>query len=189
MAVTTKIMVIRHAEKPISSVDGVTIDGTADPESLIVRGWQRAGALATFFDPTNGTGLPQRIATPIALFASLDQKHGHTTGSLRPTETIQPLADKLTITPTTFEKTNIAGVCSVAQASGGVALICWQHEDIPTIAGQLPLVSGTTIPQPWPGHRFDLVWVFDLVSGGSPQYQFSQVPQLLLSSDSPSAIT
>jgi len=32
----------------------VDINGNQDPESLIPQGWQRAGALAAFFDPVDG---------------------------------------------------------------------------------------------------------------------------------------
>ena len=41
-----KIMVIRHAEKPSDSPPphGVTAEGEREDESLIVRGWQRAGS-------------------------------------------------------------------------------------------------------------------------------------------------
>ena len=48
-----KIMVIRHAEKPddADTVSGVTLEGHQNPEELTARGWQRAGALATFFAP------------------------------------------------------------------------------------------------------------------------------------------
>ena len=48
-----KIMVIRHAEKPddAGTIFGITIEGHQDSEELSVRGWQRAGALATFFAP------------------------------------------------------------------------------------------------------------------------------------------
>ena len=41
----TKIMIIRHAEKPPSDNNpaGVLLDGTQDRSALIVQGWQRAG--------------------------------------------------------------------------------------------------------------------------------------------------
>ena len=38
MAMPTKIMVIRHAEKPDGTHEGVTSHGDPDKESLIVRG-------------------------------------------------------------------------------------------------------------------------------------------------------
>ena len=36
-------------KKPDAGNGGVALDGTSDPESLTVRGWQRAGALVGFF--------------------------------------------------------------------------------------------------------------------------------------------
>lgn len=42
----TRIMIIRHAEE--HEVDGITEEGQADPQSLTVRGWQRASALVPF---------------------------------------------------------------------------------------------------------------------------------------------
>jgi broad specificity phosphatase PhoE len=52
-----RIMFIRHAEKPVDGGDdGVTPKGHADPESLTPRGWQRAGALARFFQPLPAAG-------------------------------------------------------------------------------------------------------------------------------------
>ena len=43
----TRIMIIRHAEQ--HEVAGITREGQVDPQSLTVRGWQRAGALVPFF--------------------------------------------------------------------------------------------------------------------------------------------
>ena len=53
---TSKIMIIRHAEKPPDSGGpfGVTAGGEKDAESLIIQGWQRAGALACLFAPRAG---------------------------------------------------------------------------------------------------------------------------------------
>ena len=68
----SKIMIIRHAEKPddAGTVFGVTIEGHQDPEELTVRGWQRAGALATFFAPPDAHFRDQRIEKPLMIFAS-----------------------------------------------------------------------------------------------------------------------
>jgi hypothetical protein len=182
---TTKIMIIRHAEKPPASGEpfGVTADGDQDVESLIIQGWQRAGALACLFAPTHGPLQNAELATPQFLFASESKSGG---GSERPVETIAPLASKLGLTPKTHKKIDIDKVAADAMASGGTALICWQHEDIPSIANVI-VGNQTTVPQKWPGDRFDIVWVFDL-DKASNSYSFHQVPQCLLAGDSPNPI-
>ena len=68
----------------------------------------------------------------------------------------------------------------------GSRSICWQHELIPTIANVI-VGNETTVPQSWPGDRFDVVWIFDLDTSSS-SYSFSQVPQCLLAGDSPASI-
>ncbi len=182
---TSKIMIMRHAEKPPESGEpfGVTAAGDQDIESLIIRGWQRAGALACFFAPTRGPLQDAKLATPKFLFASESKSGG---GSKRPVQTITPLASKLAITPTTHKKTSLEKVAADAMACGDTALICWQHEDIPAIAN-LILGNDKTAPQQWPGTRFDVVWVFDL-DGSSKTYSFKQVAQCLLEGDSPDVI-
>jgi hypothetical protein len=182
---TKKIMIIRHAEKPPASgeVFGVTAEGDQDAESLIIQGWQRAGALACLFAPTHGPLQNPELATPQFLLAS-DSKSGG--GSERPVETITPLASKLGLTPKTHHKSDIDKVAADAMAGGGTTLICWQHEDIPSISNVI-VGNQTTVPQKWPGERFDIVWVFDL-DIASNSYSFSQVPQCLLAGDSPEPI-
>jgi broad specificity phosphatase PhoE len=88
----SKIMVIRHAEKPddASTVIGVTIEGHQAPQELTVRGWQRAGALATFFAPPDAHFRDQRIEKPLMIFASRVAPHSK---SLRPQHTVEPLAE------------------------------------------------------------------------------------------------
>jgi hypothetical protein len=182
---TTKIMIIRHAEKPAESGEpfGVTAAGDQDVESLTIEGWQRSGGLACLFAPGRGPLQAPELATPDFLFASESKSGG---GSNRPFETITPLASKLGLTPTTHKKTSLDKVAAGAMSCGGTALISWQHEDIPAIANVI-VGNETTVPQNWPGHRFDLIWVFDLsVSSGS--YSFTQVPQLLLAGDIPDLI-
>jgi hypothetical protein len=182
---TTKIMIIRHAEKPpsIGEPFGVTAAGDQDVESLTIQGWQRAGAIACLFAPTHGPLQSAELATPGFLFASESKSGG---GSARPVETITPLASKLGLTPTTHKKNNFDKVVTDALACGGTALISWQHEDIPSIAN-LILGNNSTVPQKWPGDRFDVVWVFDL-DPSSGSYSFKQVPQNLLAGDSSAPI-
>src|ERR1700722_12884363 len=97
---TAKIMIIPHGEKPPASEEpfGVTAEGDRDAESLIIQGWQRAGALACFFAPTHGPLQNAALATPQFLLASESKSGG---GSERPVETITPLASKLGLTPET----------------------------------------------------------------------------------------
>jgi hypothetical protein len=47
------IAFVRHAEKQLGAGPpcGVLVDGTPDPDSLIPRDWQRAGALVGLFVP------------------------------------------------------------------------------------------------------------------------------------------
>jgi hypothetical protein len=178
----TKIMVIRHAEKPADSGSpfGVTTAGEQDAESLIVQGWQRAGALATLFAPSRGPLQSPELAIPQFLYASGIAKHS---SSLRPQETITPLRDKLSLSiNTTYLKGDEQAMVDDAVSQSGIVLICWEHQAVPEIANFI-LGNNTTVPQKWPGDRFDLVWVFDLNSSNS-QYGFTQVPQLLLAGDS-----
>ncbi|HEU4558175.1 MAG TPA: hypothetical protein VFS20_10010 [Longimicrobium sp.] len=187
MSTATKIMVIRHAEKPADTPppQGVDINGNADPESLIPLGWQRAGALACLFAPARGPLQAPELATPQAVFAAGVGHHSH---SERPEETVSAMAAKLGLTTdTSYLKGDEEAMTTAAMDSEGVVLICWQHEAIPGIANQI-VGNGTTVPQTWPGDRFDLVWVFDL-DAASGTYSFTQVPQLLLAGDSAEPIT
>jgi broad specificity phosphatase PhoE len=169
----TKIMLIRHAEKPNGDV-GIMPDGAQNPEALTALGWTRANALVGLFAPANEASPRPPLARPKSLFASGSQ-------SLRPKQTIAPLAGALNLPVTTLLKGQEAQLVAAAKAAEGPALISWQHEAIPEIAA---LIRGRAdgIPPTWPGHRFDLVWVFDLTGDGT--WSFAQAPQLLLPGDS-----
>ncbi|WP_035059128.1 hypothetical protein [Andreprevotia chitinilytica] len=185
MPQATKIMIVRHAEKPADTGApyGVAIDGTQDAESLIVRGWQRAGALAVLFAPSHGPLQNTGLAQPQALFASGIAKHSE---SMRPQETLTPLSQKLGIEINTgCLKGQESQVAAQAVATAGIVLIGWEHQNIPLIANAI-VGNDTTVPQSWPGDRFDIVWVFDLDSSGN--YAFSQVPQQVLAGDLPTVI-
>ena len=180
---TTKIMVIRHAEKPNGEA-GLMPDGTQNPEALTATGWRRADALAGLFDPPSGQFADARLATPATIFASGVAHHG---GSLRPQQTVAPLAARLKQqTDTKYPRGDEIKLVREATRAGGVVLIAWQHEAIPDIAG---LIRGSAdgIPQQWPDIRFDLVWVFDR-PGGNGSWSFEQVPQNLLPGDLPKPI-
>ena len=182
----TKIMVIRHAEKPAESgpPHGINVNGDKDSESLIIKGWQRAGALACFFAPSYGPLQNPELAKPQFLYASGIGHHSH---SERPQETITPLSAKLSLKINTqYLKEDHKLMVESALECDGCVLICWEHKDIPSIANQI-LGNTTTSPQKWPGDRFDIVWVFNWDSALST-YTFNQVPQCLLGGDSSTVI-
>ena len=179
----TKIMVMRHAEKPPFHPPpyGITLEGARDKESLTARGWQRAGALANFFAPTNRAFQALSLAKPQFLYASKPVKRK---GSRRPFETIMPLAEKLAIRiNSNFKKFETESMLEDALLCNGVVLICWQREYIPQITEQI-LVNKALAPPEWPEDRFDMVWVFDR-NPSSARYSFKQIPQSLLMGDLP----
>ena len=177
----TKVMLIRHGEKQVNGPPvGVTEDGTQDKHSLIVRGWQRAGALIPFFlrppDP--------HIVTPTKIYASnvapapLIVDGIDISKSLRPQETVTPLAEKLALQITTpYTVGQEATLVADIQHDNGIVLVAWEHKHIPLIAQPLcPSAPGT-----WPDDRFDVVWVLDFAANGT--YTFSEINQSLLTGD------
>jgi hypothetical protein len=180
-----RIMFIRHAEKPLDGGDdGVTANGHADPESLTPRGWQRAGALARFFQSLPPSG-GDALLTPAVVFAA---GTGPGSKSKRPTQTVTPLVDLLTETrPTPFITKHLKGdhqqLIDDVMSRDGVVLVSWEHELIPTLVGLIP--KPPAVPQVWAGDRFDLVWMLDAVPAG---WRFTQKPQLLLAGDRPDPI-
>jgi hypothetical protein len=190
----SKIMLIRHGEKPPVN------PGTNGPfdvqengkhghgKSLIVAGWQRAGALNAFFAPRKGKPAKKKIARPDYIYAA--DPNGE---SRRPWETVMPLAAWVGFrqgTPQFNTHYDIAGgephlVRSVLALSG-IVLICWEHDNImPNIIGAMnkivPISNYKSIPPHWPD-VFYLVWVFDLAKSGK-KYKWRQVHQDLMAGD------
>jgi hypothetical protein len=177
------VMIIRHGEKPEGSGKpyGITDAGERDEESLTVRGWTRAGALAELFDPRGADGgavAPRAgLSRPATIFAS--DPHSH--GSKRPEQTVTPLAQALGVqVDVRFAKGQEADLVAALAGARGPVLIGWQHESIGAIIEHLGAVTPTP-PQDWPGGRFDMVYVFTRNGDG---WNFAQVPQVLLAGDS-----
>jgi hypothetical protein len=172
-------MLIRHAEKPVSdSLPGVREDGSSDKHSLIVRGWQRAGALVEFFaKPTR-----PNIAVPAAIFAAATSNDPSISAeeakSLRSQETVEPLRRKLQVAlNATVAVGNESALIALLRACGGAALVAWEHKHIPVIAACF-----IDNPPAW-GDRFDAVWVLDRQAGDD--YVLTVVNQSLLDGDLP----
>jgi hypothetical protein len=198
----TKIMLIRHAEKPHGNHLGVTDKGEQDPESLIVKGWQRAGALVALFDPAKSALQNTNLAVPTAVYASNPVTSSDASGgkagkkigskSERPLETITPLAKRLNLHPDlSFVEGQEHDLATAVLKASGIVLICWQHEKIPDIVRHIVGANPPSPPYPasWPDDRFDVVWVLTPPGGPSQPWGFVQVPQQLLAGDSDTVIT
>ena len=197
------IYIIRHGEKPADPPPqapgqpspapappfGVDDQGVQDAHSLLPRGWQRSGALAVLFDPA-AMPLPAGLLTPTALLSPSYGNPAKTTAH-RTYQTIQGLSDRLglPIASAFTEGQESQLAASVVSDYPGVVLICWEHRHIPALASSFPAITGTSIPQKWPGDRFDVIWTFTLVPGAAVvQYTFGQVAQQLLSGDNDTVI-
>ena len=174
-------MLIRHGEKPSGADRGVTFEGAPNKKSLTVTGWARAGALVELFAPTVGPPRPG-LSRPCALFAS--NRDGPGGGSDRQYQTLQLLAKRLGIS---VDLEHGVGeereLLDAVTATPGPALICWKHDFMPTIAAHLSPTAD--LPSAWPENRYDVVWVFTRSAGAQNvlEYEFSQIPELLLPGD------
>jgi hypothetical protein len=178
----SKIIFIRHAEKPENGVVGVSPSGTEDGESLTVKGWQRAGALISVF-----AGAPAAVnkLVPNVVFAS---GLGVDSASRRPQQTVTPLVQHLSMTGrvdfvTSHLKEELQPLMGDVLTRDGVALICWEHKRIPALVRLLP--HAPEVPNQWDDLRFDVTWIFDR---DGDTWRLSQAPHLLLQGDIPDPI-
>lgn len=210
----TKIMVIRHAEKPDTyngqPYNGVDVYGSTCGsggwEHLVTLGWQRAGGLVTLFAPPWGPKTPT-LGKPQYLYAANPDDNSRKSNgpSQRPYETLGPVAAALGLTINkNFGKKDFKDMVKDAVAQPGVVLISWQHEDIPLedagggngISHYILKETGTQgtlgVCNSWPkgpnGARYDLVFVFDRPTGEGPITSFTLYPQRLLAGDGATAV-
>lgn len=165
-------MVIRHGEKPAETPHptpphGIDSAGVAHPTSLIPRGWQRAGALAVLL---GGDTARAPLARPTAL---MSPDYGAETARHRTSETIQPLAARLGLTPvhpapTKHEKHVVK---HAVLTTPGTILMCWEHHHIANIMAALAHHLGLTdlppIARSWPEDDFDSVIVVTVADPSS----------------------
>ncbi|WP_338700081.1 histidine phosphatase family protein [Bradyrhizobium sp. 26S5] len=177
------LFIIRHAEKPGDGWPGpgFTADGVSDTESLVLRGWERAGAWTALFgtDLTGGD-----YAKPDAIYAATPGTAPNQPPSSRPAETISALAARRSLAPNEgFGKGDEPALMQAVLALKGVVLLCWEHKAI--ISDILPLipVSKGTPPTKWEGSRFDVVLRFDRAKGDD-KFAFKELFPKLLSGDS-----
>jgi hypothetical protein len=201
----TKIMIIRHAEKPgtygEATYQGINAEGHKDESSLVTMGWERAGAIANLFCPTNNIFQNKVLTKPDCIYASDPaSKSDGEEPSQRPYQTISALAAKMKLPASllniSFKKKDYPNMVTSVLGLSGTVLISWQHQDIlPKDQGVDCIVneilkqsstpaSGLPIPAgPWPASRYDMVFVFERPTDSGPFTNFIQVPQLLLAGD------
>jgi hypothetical protein len=180
------VLVIRHAEKPDhgGSGPGLTADGDKDKRSLVIRGWQRAGAWAALFGAGHADAITYPAPARIYAADPADGEDGEP--SQRPFETIVPLAARLGLTPITKWGYGDEGqVAADLSDFAGVSMVCWEHKAI--ITSLLPaLLAGQQVadlPPKWDGERFDVVLRLDRPNPGAA-WSFRQLFPRLLAGDS-----
>ena len=173
-----RVMLIRHAEKPGGAWPGpgLTEKGVEDKESLVIRGWQRAGALALVFRAP-----PAPLRRPERIYAShRDKMDG--SKSRRPVQTVTALAQLLNLDLVTdFTKGQETALAEVLAPLPGDTLVCWQHESIAAIVAAIA-GKNSGAPSTWAPERFDLVWTLTRHGRGAA-WNFQQSLQSLLPGD------
>jgi hypothetical protein len=177
------LFIIRHAEKPDDKLPelgpGLTKSGEEDSESLVIRGWERAGAWASLF----GAGLggsdyrrPDVIYAATPASGALNQPP-----SRRPAETISALAARLGFkADKSIPKGREDHLVKQVMAREGVVLVCWEHKAIiDDILPKLPVTNRKDLPSKWSGDRFDVVLRFDRADGADTMVFKPLYPKLL----------
>lgn len=179
------IMLVRHAEKPGGAFpgQGSSFDGTPDDKSLVVRGWQRAGAWAALFSLSDARG---DYPPPNVIYAAKPKPVSEGASfSHRPWETAVPVAKRLHLDPnTTFGVTQEAELVKAITAMTGVVLVFWEHkaiveEIVPALLKKQVLPG---IPTKWDSDRFDVVLRFNRAFPDAP-WSFRQFSPRLLDGD------
>ena len=118
----SKIIIARHGEKPIKKVKGVDFNSSKDDNSLIVRGWQRAGALVQILNENHNLVKTGVLSVPKYLFACYKSKHAQ-----RALDTITPLAQFLGLTVnTSIQKGKEEDLAKAAMACDGTVVVAWE---------------------------------------------------------------
>lgn len=179
------ILIIRHAEKEGEAWPGpgLTPEGIPDKKSLVVRGWQRAGAWAALFGTDlSGTDFPQ----PAVIYAADPDAITGEEPSQRPCQTVLPIAARLGLKPLTmFAVGQESKMAAAVVSQTGVILISWEHKAItgkllPAIVQDQQTIG---IPRKWDETRYDLVLHLDRASSEA-SWSFRQLCPCLLYNDS-----
>lgn len=175
------VMFIRHGEKPSDHgvPHGINHHGEHDAHSLSVRGWTRAGGLAGLLAHGPWKSHPH-VTIPERIVATRPTPEAK---SRRELDTATPLAQRLNIVVEdqfTHGHENLLRQSILSDPRP--ALVVWHHGTLSTLVRGFPLANASDLPQDWPDHRFDLIWI--LTRGSSETtYQFVSIDQMLLEGD------
>ncbi|CCD95958.1 conserved hypothetical protein [Bradyrhizobium sp. ORS 375] len=180
------LLIIRHAEKPDGDATGpgLTHKGKTDSKSLVIFGWERAGAwTALFGSGLGGTDYP----APQAVYAAdPDSTKDGSDPSRRPYETVLELAARVGLSEPniSFAKGEEAALVEAVLPLAGTVLVAWEHKAIISdILPRLPVSNPDKLPTHWSGKRFDVVLRFDRPSGGG-DFKFTELYPCLMPGDS-----
>ncbi|MFI5361409.1 MAG: histidine phosphatase family protein [Elusimicrobiota bacterium] len=164
-ATPAQVIIIRHGEKP------------DEGNELSPRGFQRAQALVDFFEHSPAV---TRHGTPAAIYAMNPKDED---GSLRPIQTVTPLAEALGLRiDHDYVKDELPQLVKDIKANhaydGKMVLICWEHKMIPVLVSDF---GWNSAPKSWKGKVFDQAWVLDFE--GDAVSSFRIVPEHVLPGD------
>ncbi len=174
-AAPAQIIFIRHGEKP------------AQGNELNEQGFARAKALVPYFQTSPDV---TKYGTPAAIYA---MKPKGPTGSVRPIQTVTPLATTLGLTIISdYLKEDSAGLVKAVMSNtaydGKMVLVCWEHNAIPDIVAAFASYTATsssvtsTLPTAWDSSAFDRTWILNISDGKITSFQ--DLPQHIMPGDS-----
>ncbi len=143
-----QVILIRHGEKP---------EGKKDPH-LTAAGRDRARHWSEVLGTCDP--LPQILLAP-------EPSAEHP--SVRPRETLQPLADQLTLKIETPVRSDAHGLLAKSvrtetRFAGKAVVICWVHQSLPQLAREL---GATNAPSEWSAEDYGTAWILKYATNGS----------------------
>jgi hypothetical protein len=163
----SRVLLLRHAEKP---------EDESDP-NLSARGKSRAGALPAW--------ILKDFGTPVAVYAMRGGGTDATRSTLRPIETVEPLAQASGVELlTTYDYGQVHElaheVLTTRAYSRELVVVCWVHQELKDLARAL----GCTKARTWDG-GYDHLWsVQDLTAVNDNKPALESIAQRLLFGDS-----
>ncbi|MBA4188630.1 MAG: histidine phosphatase family protein [Planctomycetaceae bacterium] len=176
IAQPAQVILIRHGEKTDDDKD----------VHLSTFGRCRAAALVPYFLETDAL---LKFGKPVAIYAQ--NAPNPKKNSLRPIETIQPLADSLKLevqhqTERDKFQQMVDEVMSNSKYQGKMVVVCWEHERLTEIAPAFlkyaKNVKGAPKEWKWEGKHFDRTWVITFTDKDNAT--FEQHLQRLMFGDS-----